>query len=112
MKAEDAAKGFAAMGAAPRLEVLRLLVRAGPQGLSVGELQSRSGIAASTLAHHLKVLTEAQVITQEKQGRSTLCCANFGPLEGLAQFILSECCAEAHDAERNVEIEELEQVNG
>lgn len=95
MNSNEAAAGFAAMGSEARLSVLRLLIRAGEAGLSVGDLQSRSGIAASTLAHHLKVLAEAGVVTQERQGRSTLCRANYAPLEALAGFILSECCADA-----------------
>ncbi|NIZ14678.1 helix-turn-helix transcriptional regulator [Phaeobacter sp. HF9A] len=90
-----AAQGFAAMGAEPRLEVLRLLVRAGEAGLSVGEIRARSGIAASTLAHHLRFLAAAEVVTQEKVGRSTICCANFEHLQSLAGFILSACCQDA-----------------
>lgn len=95
MNSDQAAAGFAAIGAGARLQVLRLLVRAGDAGLTVGDLQGRSGIAASTLAHHLKVLSEAGVIAQERQGRSTLCRANYTTLEALAGFILSECCADA-----------------
>ncbi|GLP87819.1 ArsR/SmtB family transcription factor [Tritonibacter mobilis] len=87
-----AAQGFAAMGSEARLEVLRVLVRAGEAGLSVGEIRDRTGIAASTLAHHLKFLTAADVVTQEKLGRSTICRADFKHLERLAGFILSECC--------------------
>lgn len=103
MNTDEAAAGFAAMGSEARLSVLRLLIRAGDAGLSVGDLQLRSGIAASTLAHHLKVLAEAGVIVQQRQGRSTLCRANYAPLEALAEFILSECCA---DVETDVKQEQ------
>ncbi len=95
MDIELAALGFAAMGAPHRLGVLQLLVKAGDAGLKVGEVQAKSGIAASTLAHHLKALQEAGLITQQKQGRATICRANYPQLEGLAGYILSECCAEA-----------------
>ena len=54
-----AAQGFAAMGSEARMEVLRVLVRADEAGLTVGEVRDRTGIAASTLAHHLKFLTGA-----------------------------------------------------
>jgi DNA-binding transcriptional ArsR family regulator len=90
-----AAQGFAAMGAEARLEVLRVLVRAGETGLTVGEVRDRTGIAASTLAHHLKFLAAAEVVVQEKAGRSTICRANFDHLQSLAGFILSECCQDA-----------------
>ncbi|PCH47184.1 MAG: transcriptional regulator [Hyphomicrobiales bacterium] len=87
-----AADGFSAMGSRSRLEVLRALVRAGPGGLLVGDLQKRTGIAASTLAHHLKTLTTAGLLVQEKQGRAVINRANFDHLASLAQFILHECC--------------------
>lgn len=90
-----AAQGFAAMGAEARLDVLRVLVRAGEAGLTVGEVRARTGIAASTLAHHLKFLAGAEVVVQEKAGRSTICRANFDHLQSLAGFILSECCQDA-----------------
>ncbi len=91
---EEAAQGFAAMGSEARLQVLRSLIRAGYEGLTVSEIQERTGIAPSTLAHHLKFLTGAEVIEQERVGRSILNRANFDQLEQLAGFILSECCAD------------------
>ena len=93
-----AAEGFAAIGSESRLEVLTCLVRAGEAGLTVGDIQARTGIAPSTLAHHLKFLAAAEVITQEKIGRSTINRAAFAHLENLAQFILSECCADVRKA--------------
>lgn len=90
----NAAAGFAAMGSEARLQVLRILVRAGEEGLTVSDLQERTGIAPSTLAHHLKFLSGAGVIVQEKQGRATLSRADYDRLRALAQFILGECCAD------------------
>lgn len=94
MQWEEAAQGFAAMGSESRLKVLRALVRAGTPGLTVGEIQDRTGIAPSTLAHHLKFLAAGGVVTQEKAGRTTVSRADFEVLEALARFILSECCAD------------------
>ena len=94
MNWEQAAAGFAAMGSEARLQVLRLMIRAGEGGLTVSELQERSGIAPSTLAHHLKFLAGAGVIEQERQGRMTVNRADYDQLRRLAQFILSECCAD------------------
>lgn len=94
MQWEEAAQGFAAMGSEARLQVLRCLIRAGQEGLTVSEIQERTGIAPSTLAHHLKFLSGAEVIEQERVGRSILNRANFDQLEQLAGFILSECCVD------------------
>ncbi|PCJ08548.1 MAG: transcriptional regulator [Rhodobacteraceae bacterium] len=101
MQWEEAAQGFAAMGSESRLQVLRCLIRAGQQGLMVSEIQQRSGIAPSTLAHHLKFLTGAGVVEQQRHGRSTINRANFDQLEKLAGFILSECCADAQSEAKN-----------
>lgn len=90
----DAAQGFAAMGSQARLQVLRALIRAGADGLTVGEIQERTEIAPSTLAHHLRTLVDAGLIEQERIGRATLNRARYELLEQLAAFILHECCAD------------------
>lgn len=97
MNIEFAAQGFSAVGSASRLQVLQLLVRAGPNGLTIGDIQQRSGIAASTLAHHLKFLAAGGLITQEKQGRSVINTANYEVIQALADFLLHECCADTCD---------------
>ncbi len=92
---EEAAQGFAACGSEPRLTVLRLLVRAGAEGLTVGEVQERSGLPASTLAHHLGFLAAGGLVEQERRGRTVINCAAYGRLEALAAFLLEECCVDA-----------------
>lgn len=99
MNWEIAAQGFAAMGSESRLKVLRALIRAGGESLTVSQIQERTGIAPSTLAHHLKFLTGAGLVEQEKAGRTTFNRASIEQLEGLASFIFSECCA---DVQRKV----------
>jgi DNA-binding transcriptional ArsR family regulator len=101
MQWEEAAQGFAAMGSEARLQVLRCLIRAGHEGLMVSDIQERTGIAPSTLAHHLKFLSGAEVIEQEREGRSVINRANFGQLQELARFILSECCADVEKRAAN-----------
>lgn len=92
---EIAALGFAAAGSEARLTVLRVLVRAGEQGLIVADIQQKTRIPASTLAHHLKFLTAAGLIVQEKQGRAVINKANYQHIEALAAFLTHECCADA-----------------
>ena len=94
MVVEEVAQGFAALGSEARLQVVLTLVKAGHKGLTVGDIQSRTGMAASTLAHHLKFLSSAGLVIQEKEGRSVVNRAAFDHLEALAGYILKECCAE------------------
>ncbi|WP_085805630.1 ArsR/SmtB family transcription factor [Roseovarius albus] len=93
---EIAASTFAALGSEQRLMVLRILVRAGRDGLSIGELGQRSGVTGSTLTHHMKILSQAGLVTQEKKGRSIICAAvAYDKLQYLCEFLLHECCADA-----------------
>ena len=95
LELEEAAQGFAAVGSEPRLDVLLSLVRAGPKGLSVGDIQEKLDLPASTLAHHLRFLAAAGLIEQEKQGRVVRNRAAFDRIEALATFLLKECCSES-----------------
>lgn len=92
---EIAAQGFAAAGSEARLLVLRTLVRAGNQGLAINDIQQKTGIAASTLAHHLKFLAAGGLIVQEKQGRTVNNRASYDHIKALATYLLAECCADA-----------------
>lgn len=94
----EAAQGFSAIGSEARLQVLLVLVKAGPTGLSVGDIQNRTDMAASTLAHHLRFLTSAGLIEQEKSGRSVINRAAYARLDALASFILQECCVDENEA--------------
>ncbi|MEL7167417.1 MAG: metalloregulator ArsR/SmtB family transcription factor [Pseudomonadota bacterium] len=97
-----AAAAFAALGSEQRLSVLRTLVRAGPEGLSIGDLGARTGVTGSTLTHHVKILASAGLVTQTRQGRSIICAAiAFAEVEALSQFLLTECCADQGAAEEN-----------
>jgi len=89
----DAADALAALGNRTRLRIYRLLVRAGGDGLIVGEIQSRLSVAASTLAHHLATLAKAGLIHQERHGRETICRANYGRVDALVGFLTENCCA-------------------
>ena len=99
LDAAEAAQGFAAMGSEARLQVLLNLVKAGSRGLTVGAIQSRTGMAASTLAHHLRLLAAAGLIGQKKDGRTVVNRAAYDHLEALAGYILKECCADEIGAE-------------
>lgn len=97
-----AASAFAALGSEQRLAVMRSLVRAGDEGLSIGELGKRSGVTGSTLTHHVKILSQAGLVTQERQGRSIICAAvAYDQVRCLSEFLLKECCADTSDGEHH-----------
>ena len=97
-----AAAAFAALGSEQRLHVLRTLVRAGPEGLSIGDLGTRTGITGSTLTHHVKILASAGLVTQARQGRSIICAAvAYDEVEQLSQFLLTACCADSKATSRD-----------
>ena len=84
---------FAALGAEPRLRVLRLLLEAHPDGLVVGEIQSELGMPASTLSHHLRRLEQEELVTCLREGVFQRYRANSDSLRDLLGFLLAECCA-------------------
>jgi ArsR family transcriptional regulator len=93
---ETVASKFAALGSEQRLQVLHALVRAGKDGLSIGALGERTGITGSTLTHHLKILSAADLVTQARQGRSIICAAaDYHQVEALSDYLLRQCCADA-----------------
>jgi ArsR family transcriptional regulator, arsenate/arsenite/antimonite-responsive transcriptional repressor len=95
MRFEKAAKQLEALGSPTRLQVYRVLVRAGDSGLPVGRLQNRLGIAASTLSHHLHRLILTGLVTQERQATSLICRASYPAMHALIGFLADECCADA-----------------
>ena len=94
MKVEIASDQLKALGNRSRLQVYRTLVRAGMDGLAVGRLQERVGIAPSTLTHHLRQLIAAGLVTQERHGTVLICRACYPAMHRLIGFLVDECCAE------------------
>lgn len=83
---------FAALGAEPRLEIMRLLLSAHPDGLVVGEIQEELGIANSTLSHHLEKLKNDELVTATREKAFIRYRANTAALEDLLKFLYAECC--------------------
>lgn len=95
----EAAASFAALGSEQRLGVLKVLVRAGPEGLSIGALGERSGVTGSTLTHHMKLLAAAGLVRQVRDGRRIICIgAAYERMQALSSFLLTECCADSGEA--------------
>lgn len=94
MKIDDAAARLEALGNPTRLRIYRALVRAGDDGLSVGKLQTKLDVAASTLSHHLKSMLIVGLIHQERQSTTLICRANYHVMRSLVEFLVAECCAD------------------
>jgi ArsR family transcriptional regulator, arsenate/arsenite/antimonite-responsive transcriptional repressor len=100
MKIELAARQLEALGNSTRLKVYRALVRAGDDGLAVGRLQEKLGLAASTLSHHLHRLILTGLVTQERQVTTLICRAHYPAMDSLVGFLVDECCVDAGRAVR------------
>lgn len=87
------ARALAALGHDARLSIFRLLVKAGEDGLRVGDIGEHLALAPSTLAHHLSALVDAGLVLQDKQGREVFNRVDFPAMHALVGFLTSECCA-------------------
>ena len=88
----EAAMRLESLGNATRLSIYQLLVKAGPIGLPVGEIQRRLDIPGSTLSHHLASLVQHELVTQVREGRVLRCMPNFEKMRELIEFLTDECC--------------------
>jgi DNA-binding transcriptional ArsR family regulator len=94
-----AARCLAELRNLTRLDIYKLLVRAGPDGLNVGDIQTHLDVPASTLAFHLRGLINVGLVSQEKVGREVICRVKHSQLTAVIEFLLDECC-KGFDAER------------
>ena len=83
---------FAALGAEPRLRIVRLLLSTHPDGLVVNEIQAETGVGGSTLSHHLEKLKNDELVTAEREKAFIRYRANTEALEELLGFLYAECC--------------------
>jgi DNA-binding transcriptional ArsR family regulator len=95
MDTKTVASRLEALGNETRLEIYRILVRAGRNGLPVGEVQDRTGTARSTLSHHLHKLIAVGLVWQERDGTTLYCHANLEAMEQTMGFLSRECCKDA-----------------
>ncbi len=93
------ARALCALGHEVRLSLYRLLVRAGHDGLNVGEIGVQLGLPSSTLAHHLKTLVQAGLVVQERRGREVINRVDFDTMTRTIGFLTDECCVDANPTE-------------
>jgi ArsR family transcriptional regulator, arsenate/arsenite/antimonite-responsive transcriptional repressor len=95
---QRAVTALAALAHDHRLAVFRLLVQAGPDGLAAGEIADRLALPASSLSFHLAHLRTAEVVLDERQGRSIRYRANYAATRWLTDYLMENCCADADAA--------------
>lgn len=87
------ARALASLGHEARLQIFRVLVRAGRDGLTVGQIAGHLGLPASTQAHHLRMLVEAGLVLQTRQGREVINTVDFDKMNAVLGFLSDQCCA-------------------
>lgn len=92
METELAVRRLSAIAQEARLEVFRLLVKAGPEGLAAGDIARRLGSAANTLSAQLLVLANAGLVRARRNGRSIIYSVNFDSMRDLLVFLTKDCC--------------------
>ncbi len=75
-----------------RLQIFRLLIQAGPNGLAAGEIARRLGIPANTLSTHLNILAHSGLVRARRASRSRIYAAHYDAFRQLMTFLLEDCC--------------------
>jgi DNA-binding transcriptional ArsR family regulator len=92
MESPAAVAALSALAHPGRLEVFRLLVRAGPQGVAAGEIARATGSLANTLSANLNLLAGAGLVTSRREGRSIIYAAGYERMRALLAFLMEDCC--------------------
>jgi DNA-binding transcriptional ArsR family regulator len=95
MEKLTAIDALAALAQESRLDVFRLLVRTGPDGLPAGQIGERLGLAPATLSFHLNQLRHAGLVTFRRESRSLIYAAEYSTMNGLLAYLTENCCGGA-----------------
>lgn len=92
MKKPDALAALAALAQDNRLDIFRLLVEVGPEGLPAGKVSEKLGLAPNTLTFHFDRLREAGLVSVRRDGRLMIYAARFDTMNGLLAYLTENCC--------------------
>src|SRR5215471_8728496 len=92
MKTKNAVTTLAALAQDNRLEIFRLLVQAGPEGMAAGQIAEKLNLAPNTLTFHFDRLRFAGLVTVRRDGRSMIYAARYETMNGLIAFLTENCC--------------------
>ncbi|SDT40772.1 transcriptional regulator, ArsR family [Bradyrhizobium canariense] len=95
MEISDAVAALAALAQDNRLEVYRLLVKAGPEGMPAGSVATALDLAPNTLTFHFDRLRQAGLVTVRRAGRSMIYAARYDQMNSLLSFLTENCCGGA-----------------
>jgi ArsR family transcriptional regulator, arsenate/arsenite/antimonite-responsive transcriptional repressor len=92
VKKKQVIDALGALAHETRLEVFRMLVQKGPEGIPAGVISERLGIPPSSLTFHLQQLLHASLVTQRRLSRQIIYAADFAAMNGLLGFLTENCC--------------------
>jgi ArsR family transcriptional regulator len=92
MEKTDAVAALSALAQDNRLDVFRLLVQAGPEGMPAGAVADALDLAPNTLTFHFDRLRTAGLVTARREGRSIIYAATFEQMNALIAFLTENCC--------------------
>src|ERR1700719_4151844 len=92
MKKSNVIAALSALAQETRLEIFRLLIQRGPEGLAAGEIGERLGQPSPTLSFHLNQLRFAGLVTSRRESRSIIYSANFRAMNDLLAYLTENCC--------------------
>jgi ArsR family transcriptional regulator len=98
MKKTDAVEALAALAQDSRLDVFRLLVQAGPEGMSAGAVSTALDLAPNTLTFHFDRLRMAGLVSVRREGRSMIYAAQYETMNSLLSYLTENCCGGAASA--------------
>ena len=93
LEVPQALDAFGALSQETRLQMVRVLVQAGPNGMSAGAVGEAVGVSSSGGSFHLAHLERAGLITSRRESRSIIYTANFEGLGALVEFLMRDCCS-------------------
>ena len=88
----EALEALAALSNETRLWVFRLLVQAGPEGMTAGEISEHLSSRQNTMSSHLKLLSQAGLVQSDREGRHVRYRADYDSIQGLVLFLMEDCC--------------------
>ena len=97
METLAAVTALAALAQDNRLEIFRLLVQAGPDGMAAGQVAEKLGLAPNPLSFHFDRLRIAGLVAVRRDGRSMIYAARFQTMNGLVSFLTENCCQGAQE---------------
>ena len=92
MEKTEVIAALAALAQDTRLDVFRLLVQAGPEGLAAGQIGERLRLPSATLSFHLNQLRHAGLVTFRRESRSLIYAAAYAAMNGLLAYLTENCC--------------------